>query len=1005
MSSASSSSRQWQVQGRGGRGMGRGRGDLVAARGTWPSHPRGANFNRGDRDRGTGRGRFETRRGMQGQPSSGASVHLPPWHPGTLTDSVLGHNSIFMQGRPVAVDARIKDGSDMAVVAGLDRQTGAGTGLPLRLDFGTQGRAIALRANYFPVDVKGSIYRYSVAIAIHGDKNLKMSRRVKHRVFQLAEQTVDWQQAGMSGRVAHDNAERLVACILLPQPLIIHGAYYDEGEEGPPSVGGREYTLTLEFEEEVDQEILNECLAGGPVDSQALAKVLSALNLVLTAHPSRTGVKIGRGDDTKKHPDQRLFFDSPDPKDIGGGLTVREGFYVSVRPAHQQLMVNVNTCHAAFYKPQNFKVALDEYNRLVKGGLGAFGKQVRVVTQPNKHTVMIQGVSKQNARQKKFKHNDFGLITIEQYYKLKYDIELKSPECVLLEDSKGNLYPPEVCDILPDQGFKGELTSSKHATEMLNVACKLPKVNANEIVNRGINLLGFRDWNPVLDSFGVSVGTDMATVPGRVLDKPGLSYSSDKRATIDDRASWNLRDVRFAVGARLDKWAVLVIQDGGRSDFKGAKDLELRKITDEFRNMCIKSGMQVRTLEERAYAEVRLPFRDNKGANRFRDDAIEVIERTMRSLIGKVAPDLVLVMLSNDDAAIYNGLKWLCDVKLDIATVCIQSEKVRKDRGQPQYFANVALKVNMKMGGINHTLDAKSGAWLKSASTMIMGMDVTHPARGPSLEGTPSIVAVVASVDEHFAQYPAALAIRRSKVEIDRDQDNGDGALRDMFISRFELYRAHNDGKLPERVILYRDGVSESQFMQVRQYELKQMKKAFEHFDSYQPKLSIVICGKRHHTRFYPTKPEDAAVDGNPLPGTVVDRGVTPAYEFDFFLQPHGSLKGTARPTHYYVVHDENGFNADGLQRLTNDLSYMFQRATKAVSLVSPAYWADIACERGRCYLHKLLQGDKDGGEAAKDNKGKKGKKRPEDTVFEKAEDMWGDGVSGPRLRDTMFYL
>lgn len=63
------------------------------------------------------------------------------------------------------------------------------------------------------------------------------------------------------------------------------------------------------------------------------------------------------------------------------------------------------------------------------------------------------------------------------------------------------------------------------------------------------------------------------------------------------------------------------------------------------------------------------------------------------------------------------------------------------------------------------------------------------------------------------------------------------------------------------------------------------MKRAFEHFGPYQPKLSIVVCGKRHNTRFYPTTEEDAAHDGNPLPGTVVDRGITPVYEFDFFLQ------------------------------------------------------------------------------------------------------------------------
>lgn len=66
------------------------------------------------------------------------------------------------------------------------------------------------------------------------------------------------------------------------------------------------------------------------------------------------------------------------------------------------------------------------------------------------------------------------------------------------------------------------------------------------------------------------------------------------------------------------------------------------------------------------------------------------------------------------------------------------------------------------------------------------------------------------------------------------------------------------------------------------------MHKAFRKFDTtkpYRPKLTIVVCGKRHHTRFYPTQAENADKDGNPKPGTVVDRGVTAIYDFDFFLQ------------------------------------------------------------------------------------------------------------------------
>lgn len=48
---------------------------------------------------------------------------------------------------------------------------------------------------------------------------------------------------------------------------------------------------------------------------------------------------------------------------------------------------------------------------------------------------------------------------------------------------------------------------------------------------------------------------------------------------------------------------------------------------------------------------------------------------------------------------------------------------------------------------------------------------------------------------------------------------------------------------------------------------------------------------------------------------------------------------------------------ADELQGITHNLCYLFGRATRAVSICPPAYYADILCERGRCYLHKYVSG------------------------------------------------
>lgn len=76
----------------------------------------------------------------------------------------------------------------------------------------------------------------------------------------------------------------------------------------------------------------------------------------------------------------------------------------------------------------------------------------------------------------------------------------------------------------------------------------------------------------------------------------------------------------------------------------------------------------------------------------------------------------------------------------------------------------------------------------------------------------------------------------------------------------------------------------------------------------------------------------------------------------------------------------------------------MFSRATKAVSLVSPAYYADVACERGRCYVRKLLHGYVGDGNTTVSGSG------AEEDVMKEAQQLWHGGVH-KALKDTMFYL
>lgn len=193
----------------------------------------------------------------------------------------------------------------------------------------------------------------------------------------------------------------------------------------------------------------------------------------------------------------------------------------------------------------------------------------------------------------------------------------------------------------------------------------------------------------------------------------------------------------------------------------------------------------------------------------------------------------------------------------------------------------------------------------------------------------------------------------------------------------------------------------------------------------YQPKLSIIICGKRHHARFYPTA-ANSDRNGNTLPGTVQDRGVTSIFEFDFYLQAHAGLQGTVRPTHYVVLYDENNLGSDEVQQGIHTASYAYARATKAVSLMPAAYYADVVCEMARYWIHGFLnQGDgvsssgesqaggggrggggggSRGGRGGGRGGGRSAKEEAERRVYEAAERMWGSGLH-ENLKDTMFYL
>ena len=240
---------------------------------------------------------------------------------------------------------------------------------------------------------------------------------------------------------------------------------------------------------------------------------------------------------------------------------------------------------------------------------------------------------------------------------------------------------------------------------------------------------------------------------------------------------------------------------------------------------------------------------------------------------------------------------------------------------------------------------------------MVLGADVTHY---PEKEQN-SIAALVGSFDDKFAQYPGNYILQ------DGPGEETISRIGSMVYDRLRIYHAHNNGKLPPKILFYRDGTSESQFQDIVKVEVKGIKEALRKAGSqllngakYDPPVTAISVVKRNQVRFMPLyenaineKGETVAVQsmGNVMPGTVVDRGITSSAHFDFFLQSQQALKGTGVPCHYWCIYDENQFNSDFLQQVTHGLCYMFGRSSTSIKVASPVYYADILCERAAAFF------------------------------------------------------
>jgi hypothetical protein len=162
----------------------------------------------------------------------------------------------------------------------------------------------------------------------------------------------------------------------------------------------------------------------------------------------------------------------------------------------------------------------------------------------------------------------------------------------------------------------------------------------------------------------------------------------------------------------------------------------------------------------------------------------------------------------------------------------------------------------VKLGGTNCTIDEtlfKQNRWMLIGGDLSMGSPSAIRRDPPP----PTTVALTGTYDrlctgkytlrnpiaftEILLAYTAVASVQQTaKVGIIEHAGV-------MFKELLIRYKDRNNGLMPQHIIYYRDGASESEFTAIRDKEGLALRKLCKEFGT---KITIIVAVKRHHTRF-----------------------------------------------------------------------------------------------------------------------------------------------------------
>ncbi|KAF7359355.1 Protein argonaute-2 [Mycena sanguinolenta] len=677
--------------------------------------------------------------------------------------------------------------------------------------------------------------------------------------------------------------------------------------------------VMVTYTREVDLQILRN-LRQAP--HQQLSSTLNLLNVFVQAQPKKD--HLFNATSVFKYNERTIDKLSIAP------LQLWRGVFQSVRPTFDRIVVNVDTTVGVVVPEESLVWVCQNYLRLrhLDAMTAHQFRELRLFLRGVK--VVANHVGRQEPRTLKIRDlvDDVGAevfekivrdgnsqhrvrISVAQHFLDTYNMTIR-PRTLGVKGTR-ELFPITCCKTV-EQLYRNKLSPDK-AAKVLKFGLKNPREKFTDIKTEWA-ALDHRE-SEFLRGGGItfSASSNPLEVDGRILEPPKISYGASQYhpkgeiQVLERPGSWNMMEKTLFRPASVSSWVIVDFTQRSNST----------KLTRFLRNLVFAMknlGMAVSDPQQMAGNP-------------------QTADRVLTNACGTHKPNLLVVVLNEFDADLYVKVKRFGDIEHGIPTQCIKWNKNRwdaSDRATSQYHANLILKINARMGGVNFVPPRA---------------DVSHPSPQSTL---PSVAGVVSSWDPQACRYGASVRLQRSRLEIIED-------LEAMVLDALDLFWRKNKC-VPQRIYYFRDGVSEGQFEAIFSFENTAILNAcreFAHFplDEHKkkrvPNVAFIVCGKKHHTKFFPRdhSSTDTAGKHNCYAGLVVDRDFSHPHYVDFYLQSQQGLQGTSRPTHFTIL-SETRPSMNLMQALTYALCHCYSRATKSVKIPAPVYYADLICSRAK---------------------------------------------------------